>query len=121
MSTQMDGQSERTNQTIEIALRVFLSTGEEGWVSVLPYPQGSLNRRRYGVFLKYVYLNKCWNISSILEHSTTLHKLELRSYSDLVATGPVGQTHRGASKYVPIEFEYGNITSRQTPLSRFHA
>ena len=40
---QTDGQSERTNQTVEIALRFFLSTGEEDWVSVLPYLQGSLN------------------------------------------------------------------------------
>jgi len=40
---QTDGQSERTNQTVEIALRFFLSTGENDWVSVLPYLQGSLN------------------------------------------------------------------------------
>ena len=40
---QTDGQSERTNQTVEIALRFFLTTGEDDWVSVLPYLQGSLN------------------------------------------------------------------------------
>jgi hypothetical protein len=40
---QTDGQSERTNQTVEIALRFFLSTGEQDWVGILPYLQGSLN------------------------------------------------------------------------------
>ena len=40
---QTDGQSELTNQTVEIALRFFLSTGEQDWLSVLPYLRGSLN------------------------------------------------------------------------------
>jgi hypothetical protein len=40
---QTDGLSERTNQTVEIALRFSLSAGEEDWVAVLPYLQGSLN------------------------------------------------------------------------------
>ena len=40
---QTDGQSECTNQTVEIALRFFLTTGEDDWVSVLLYLQGSLN------------------------------------------------------------------------------
>ena len=40
---QTDGQSERTNQTVEIALRFHLTTGTNDWVTVLPFLQGSLN------------------------------------------------------------------------------
>ena len=41
---QTDGQSERTNQTIEIALRYHLTTGETNdWVSILPFIQTSMN------------------------------------------------------------------------------
>ena len=40
---QTDGLSERTNRTVEIALRFFLSTREQDWVVILPYLQGSLN------------------------------------------------------------------------------
>ena len=44
---QTDGQSERTNQTIEIALRYFI-TANPGvdWTLVLPYLQGSLNNSK---------------------------------------------------------------------------
>lgn len=40
---QTDGQSERTNQTVEIALRFHLTTGTDNWVTVLPFLQASLN------------------------------------------------------------------------------
>ena len=40
---QTDGQSERTNQTVEIALRFHLTTGINDWVTVLPFLQTSLN------------------------------------------------------------------------------
>lgn len=40
---QTDGQSERTNQTVEIALRFHLTTGTNDWLSVLPFLQASLN------------------------------------------------------------------------------
>lgn len=40
---QTDGQSERTNQTVEIALRFHLTTGTDDWISVLPFLQASLN------------------------------------------------------------------------------
>ena len=40
---QTDGQSERTNQTVEIALRFHLTTGTNDWLSILPFLQGSLN------------------------------------------------------------------------------
>lgn len=40
---QSDGQSERTNQTVEIALRFILTTGTDDWLSPLPFLQGSLN------------------------------------------------------------------------------
>lgn len=44
---QTDGQSERTNQTVEIALRYFI-TANPGvdWTLVLPYLQGSLNNSK---------------------------------------------------------------------------
>ena len=34
---QSDGQSERTNQTVEIALRFHLSTGTDDWLTILPF------------------------------------------------------------------------------------
>ena len=40
---QSDGQSERTNQTVEIALRFHLTTGTDDWVSILPFLQACLN------------------------------------------------------------------------------
>ena len=40
---QTDGQSERTNQTVEIALRFHLTTGTDDWVSILPFLQACLN------------------------------------------------------------------------------
>lgn len=41
---QADGQSERTNQTVEIAIRYFVTTNpDREWTSVLPYLQASLN------------------------------------------------------------------------------
>ena len=40
---QTDGQSERTNQTVEIALRFHLTTGTDDWITVLPFLQASLN------------------------------------------------------------------------------
>ena len=41
---QTDGQSERTNQTVEIALRFHLTaTGTDEWLSVVPFLQGTLN------------------------------------------------------------------------------
>ena len=40
---QTDGQSERTNQTVEIAIRFHLTTGTDDWVTVLPFLQASLN------------------------------------------------------------------------------
>ena len=40
---QSDGQSERTNQTVEIALRFHLSTGTDDWLTILPFLQASLN------------------------------------------------------------------------------
>ncbi len=44
---QTDGQSERTNQTVEIALRYFLTSHpEEAFTTALPYLQGSLNNSR---------------------------------------------------------------------------
>ena len=38
-----DGQSERTNQTIEIALRYWLSEGNKDWPSFLPFLRASMN------------------------------------------------------------------------------
>ncbi len=44
---QTDGQSERTNQTVEIALRYFLTKyPNKAYTTVLPYLQGSLNNSR---------------------------------------------------------------------------
>lgn len=44
---QTDGQSERTNQTVEIALRYFITANPgEDWTLVLPYLQGSLNNSK---------------------------------------------------------------------------
>jgi hypothetical protein len=40
---QADGQSERTNQTIEIALRFWLSEGNKDWPSFLPFLRASMN------------------------------------------------------------------------------
>ena len=41
---QTDGQSERTNQTVEIALRFFvIANPVESWLLALPYFQGLLN------------------------------------------------------------------------------
>lgn len=41
---QTDGQSERTNQTVEIALRFHLTTGTDDWLSILPFLQACLNK-----------------------------------------------------------------------------
>ena len=41
--SQTDGQSERTNQIVEIALRFHLTTGTDNWVSILPFLQALLN------------------------------------------------------------------------------
>ena len=44
---QTDGQSERTNQTVEIAIRYFVTANRgEDWTTVLPYLQGSLNNSK---------------------------------------------------------------------------
>ena len=44
---QTDGQSERTNQTVEIALRYFVTSNpDDDWTLVLPYLQGSLNNSK---------------------------------------------------------------------------
>ena len=44
---QSDGQSERTNQVVEIALRYFLTAHPtEDWNSVLPFLQGGMNNSR---------------------------------------------------------------------------
>ena len=40
---QSDGQSERTNQTAEVALRFWLSEGNKDWPRFLPFLRGSLN------------------------------------------------------------------------------
>jgi hypothetical protein len=40
---QADGQSERTNQTVEIALRFWLSEGNKDWPGFLPFLRASLN------------------------------------------------------------------------------
>ena len=38
-----DGQSERTNFTVEVALRVFVDSHQEGWLEHLPVIEISLN------------------------------------------------------------------------------
>ena len=44
---QTDGQSERTNQTVEIAIRYFVTSSRDSeWTLVLPYLQGSLNNSK---------------------------------------------------------------------------
>ena len=44
---QTDGQSERTNQTVEIAIRFYAFTHpEDNWTNVLSYLQGSLNNSK---------------------------------------------------------------------------
>ena len=44
---QTDGQSERTNQTVEIAMRYFVTSNPGiDWTAVLPYLQGSLNNSK---------------------------------------------------------------------------
>ena len=40
---QTDGQSERTNQTVEIALRYYLSKPDANWVESLPYISATMN------------------------------------------------------------------------------
>lgn len=40
---QTDGQSERTNQTVEIALRYYLANPDNNWVDVLPYLSAVIN------------------------------------------------------------------------------
>lgn len=41
---QTDGQSERSNQTVKITLRYYVTANpDEPWTSILPYLQGSLN------------------------------------------------------------------------------
>lgn len=45
--TQTDGQSERANQTVEIAIRYYVSQNPEStWIVVLPYLQGYLNNSK---------------------------------------------------------------------------
>jgi len=43
---QTDGQSERTIQTLEVALRYLISQGKEDWPRFLPLLRLSLNNRR---------------------------------------------------------------------------
>jgi hypothetical protein len=38
-----DGQSERTNQTLEIALRYYVDSAQGGWVRQLPFLEATLN------------------------------------------------------------------------------
>ena len=40
---QSDGQSERTNQTIEIVLRFWISEGNKDWPSFLTFLRASMN------------------------------------------------------------------------------
>ena len=44
---QTDGQSERTNQTVEIALRFFITSNpEKEWTEALPHIQSTMNNSR---------------------------------------------------------------------------
>jgi transposase InsO family protein len=40
---QMDGESERTNQTVEVALRIFCNYWQDDWVEWLPVVQYQIN------------------------------------------------------------------------------
>jgi hypothetical protein len=66
---QTDGQSERTNQTLETFLRIFCNHQQNDWAKLLPVAQYALNARRSATMKKAPFEALIGYIPSVHQHA----------------------------------------------------
>jgi hypothetical protein len=66
---QTDGQSERTNQTLETFLRIFCNHQQNDWAKLLPVAQYALNARRSATTKKAPFKALIGYIPSVHQHA----------------------------------------------------
>ena len=116
---QTDGQSERTNQTVEIALRFHLTTGTDDWVTVLPFLQGSLNNSATSTGFAPNELSYGFRVRDTLGMLTTsdlpaedLDKLRLikrEEANDAIAFANAMTKHRYDSNHKAMNLQEGSL------------